>query len=48
MNSDDIFHALNESYEESLPSFDDTDSDPNFSLDEISDSDIGPGRNSEV
>ncbi|XP_050065151.1 piggyBac transposable element-derived protein 1-like [Aphis gossypii] len=46
MNSNDIFDALNESYDESLFSMDDTDSDPNFNPVGISnsesDSDIDP------
>jgi len=48
MNSNDIFDALNESYDESLFSMDDTDSDPNFNPVGISDSDIDPEGISEV
>jgi len=52
MNSNDIFDALNESYDESLFSIDDTDSDPNFNpvgiSDSESDSDIDPEGISEV
>lgn len=52
MDSNDIFDALNESFDESLFSLDDTDSDPNFNpvgfSDSESDPDIGPESNSEI